>query len=1050
MRYGKRFFGGIAGFSYKNARMILILFSILILVSPWFLKDLKLETALSIVEIDDPLTRIYQETTEIFGDSVPLVICFKRGDVPQKSMDSLTDKLAETISSWPDILHVDSGPINLKHDRIATAIIRAALINSSPETLGTFAAKFKEDGILRELRKTRKKLLTASDPDVQAALVFDVLNLREILLPFFEARMGNLRFSRNSLYYDNDENTRRLIFIYPRGLSEDTQYSSGLIDRVTRAVLEGKNSLLQAAALEFNLSGKYAQSAEGSQILQQDMRVISLWACLLIFLLMALVLRSFRSVVIAFSPLLAAVVSVLIFARFFFNPLNPVAIAFAAILIGLGIDVMIHCAGRFFQLQENQPSLETAIRRTLEDCGPPVSIGMTTTAAAFACLVFAKFRALAAFGLLTASGLMITLAVSLILFPAVVRVVSPRGSARMTGLRFQSLPQAFFESSRSRPYLAIGLGLCLLAGSFFFAKNFRFEMDLYKGLPDDMESLRAAREIAQTFGVSLTHNTQLFVQAPDYESAMAFQKSLDEKLERLLLEGKITGFQSPSLFTVYPDMARDRLARIQETASLIRENRIAFEDALDELRFKRTPQLADYYDLVENVFTPDKISIEEWGREAADIPIAGKNIRFVGSAVYLQTYIWPLNDEDDFSVVKDISAEFQSFPLPAGVRFHVLGSFQYFEHINMLIRSDFYRVSLLSLLAVGLLALLFFHNLPQMLIALAPLAAAIPLTFALLEVLGLSFTPAGIGMTAMVVGIGIDDAVHILTRIKDADFPHQKKILASIAPILALTTISTAIGFGALLLSRLYSIRTMGLAVAIGVLSCFLFTVLFLPSFLALRGRRRIRKAKSPVILLLLCILPFSQVRGQETELNDLLSRLEEKYETTDSLSCRFTQTKSISQLVGKIEFKGEMIFRKPHFLHLELHGEENLNIFADGETIWLEDLDYDEVESFPFATLKDSGRLSHLIPPLFLSGSEDLRSSFDIELLPNEGDRHVLELTPKTSSPIARIRFAVDSQSRINWMTISYSNGDFTETRFHGWKKLPNISKHFFRYRKD
>jgi predicted RND superfamily exporter protein/outer membrane lipoprotein-sorting protein len=1050
MSSGKHVFGGIAEFSYKNARLILVLFSILILISPLFLKDLRLETALSVVEIDDPMSRVYQETTEIFGDSVPLVIYFERGNVPQESMDGLTDRLAETVSSWPDILDVDSGPINLKHSGIARAIIRSALINSPPETFDAFAAKFKKDGILKELRKTRKKLLTASDPDVQAALVFDVLNLREILLPFFETRMGNLRFSPNSLYYDNEENTRRLIFIFPRGLSEDTRYSSGLIDRVSRTVLEIKNSYPQAASLEFRLSGKYAQSAEGTQILQRDMQIISLWAGLLIFLLMALVLRSFRSVLVAFSPLLAAVVSVLLFARFFFNPLNPVAIAFAAILIGLGIDVMIHCAGRFFQLQENEPSIETAIRRTLEDCGPPVSIGMTTTAAAFACLAFAKFRALAAFGLLTASGLMITLAVSLFLFPAVVRVVFPKGSPRMTGLRFQSVPQALFEASRSRPYLAIGLGLCLLAGSLFFAKNFRFEMDIYKGLPDDMESLRTAREIARTFGVSLTHNTQLFVQAPDYESAMALQKSLDQKLERLLREGKITGFQSPSLFAVYPDTARDKLTRIRETALLIRENRIAFEAALDDLRFNRTVQLEDYYDLVENVFTPNKISMEEWGREAADIPIAGKNIRFTGSAVYLQTYVWPLNDEDDFSVVKDISAEFQSFPLPAGVRLDVLGSFQYFEHINMLIRSDFYRVSLFGLLAVGLLALLFFRNLPRMLIALTPLAAAIPLTFALLEVLGLSFTPAGIGMTAMVVGIGIDDAVHILTRIKSVDFPDQKKILASIAPILALTTISTAIGFGALLLSRLYSIRTMGLAVAIGVLSCFLFTVLFLPSFLALRGRRRTRTAKSPVILLLLFLLPFSPARGQESELNDLLSRLEEKYEATDSLSCRFTQTKSISQLVGKTEFKGEMIFRKPHFLHLELRGEENLNIFADGETIWLEDLDYDEVESFPFAALKDSGRLSRLVPPLFLSGSEDLRSSFDIELLPNEGDRHVLELTPKSLSPITRIRFAVDPQSRINWMTIFYSNGDFAETRFRDWKKLPRISKHFFRYRKD
>lgn len=838
MRIGKYVFRAVAKFSYKNAYLILVFFSILIVLSPGVLKDIKLESALSVVEIDDPLSQVYQETTEIFGDSVPLVIQFQRKNVPSQALDSFTNALSETISSWEDILHVDTGPINLGHKKTATAVIRSVLVNSSPEVLSEFAARFNENGILRELRKTRKKLLTASDPDLQAALVSDVLNLREILLPYFEARMGNLRFSRNSLYYDNEENDQRLIFIYPRGLSEDTQYSSDLIDRVSNAVHRIKKSFPQAESLQFHLSGKYAQAAEGTQILQKDMRMISILASLFIVLLMVFILRSFRSVLIAFYPLLAALVCVFIFARFFFNPLNPVAIAFAAILLGLGIDVMIHCSGRYFQLCQNLSSVETAICRTLEDCGPPVAIGMTTTAAAFACLIVAEFKALATFGILTACGLLITLIVSLFLFPAVVRVVSHKAATRVTGLRFQAVPQALFESSRSRPYKAIGLGVCLVLGSLFIAKDFRFEMDLYKGMPDDMESLHAAREIARAYGVSLTQNTQLYIKAADYENAMALQKSLDQKLKALLRDGKIAGFQSPSLFAVFPEMLHERQTLIQEIALLIREKRADFEAGLDKLRFRKTSQLSDYYDLVENIFSLNESPEEEWAREAANIPIAGKNIQFVGSMVYLQTYVWPLNDENDFSVVKDIPAEFQSFPQPPGVSLNVLGTYQYFDHINMLIRADFFRVSSLSLLAVGVLVLLFFRNLGQMFLALIPLAAAIPLTFAILKILGLSFTPAGIGMTAMVVGIGIDDAVHILTRMKKGDPLHQKESLNSIAPILALTTISTTFGFGALLLSHLYSIRTMGLAVAIGVLSCLLFTILFLPSIHAIISKK--------------------------------------------------------------------------------------------------------------------------------------------------------------------------------------------------------------------
>ncbi len=1029
----------IAKFSYKNAKSILILFSILMVTSPWFLKDLRIESTQSVVINDDPLSRIYQKTTEIFGDSVPLVIFFRKEKVSPKTMNSITDKLWETISSWEDIRYVDTGPVNLKQTPLAKAILRSSLINSSPDILTAFTDKFTANGMKKALQRTRKKLLAASNPDVQAVIAADVLNLRDIFQPIFEERLGKLKISSNSPYYDSEDNNHRLIFIYPQGLSEDIQYSRKLIDRVRYTVRETIDAHPQAAALQFQLSGKYAQSTEATQILQWEMRMISLLACLFIIFLLALVLRSFRLVVIAFFPLLAALVCAFLFARLFFNPLNPVAIMFAAILLGLGIDVMIHCAGRFFQLSEKSPSMETAACQTVVDCGPPVTIGMATTAAAFACLVFADVKALSGFGILTACGILIVLAVSLFLFPAMVRVVSPTKNHRKAGLRFQILPQTLFEFSRSRPYIALGLGLFLFVGSLFIAKDFRFEMDLYKGLPDKMESLQTAREIAKAFGVSLTQNTQLYVEAKDYETAMAFQQILDEKLASLAQEGRITSFLSPSKFAVYPDQVRNRKAQLHETTRLVKQNHPYFETLLDELRFKKSPHLFEYYKLMESLVTPDDIPIEDWAREVADMPLAGKNIRFGEGKVHLQTYVWPVNDEKDFSVAMNNVSEFQAITPPPGVSFQTLGTMYYFEHMNNIVRSDFFRVSGVSLIAVTVLVFFFFRTVPQTLLALIPLTAAIPLTFAVLHILGLSFTPPGIGLIAMVIGIGIDDAVHILARTKNADPMDHNKIIKSIAPVLTLTTVSTTIGFGALLLSRFYSVRMIGLAVAIGVLSSLLFTMLFLPSLTTLCRNRHFKRIKFLLpLFIIMAAFPLSKSFGQDATLDDILTKLQKRYEATDSLTCRYTQTKLISQLVGKFEFTGKIIFHKPHSLYLELRGDENLNLHMDEKAVRIEDLDLDEEEIFPINTVKDSERLSRIIPPLISNSIDQLREKYDITLLPKQDNLEIIELTPKTPSQIAYIRFALGPFSKIDWMKTTYTNGDYTETQFYDWKKLP------------
>ena len=490
-------FGRLGVFSFRRAKTILAVSLIFSLGSAWFLKDLRFDTISSELDVEDPEMMAYSQSLDEFGDSGTLLIRMSpAANAPLSSLNDWTDAVSSALSAWEDIRFVESSAIEFVDVSAAAAFLRAAVLNREPAVLEAFSKKFEEGALERELRRHRKLLLTASDPELLAALASDPLNLRELLEPHLKSVRGNMEFASSAAYLDAANGRSRIIIVHPAGLSEDINYSQSLETRVRNLMGETRIAGLRPPGAEFGLTGKYAQSAEASRITMEDMRVISLIASLLIFFLIWLVFRRMRAVFISLIPLAFSLVASFVFARVFFNPLSPVAMAFAAILLGLGIDIVLHCTGRVFQVFPKSASLEEALRLTFEDCGPPIAIGVTTTAAAFYCLTFARFKAISQFGLLTSGSLVITLVVSLFIFPAAVRFFFPVKHAHLHP-RFQKIPVRLFSFSANRPLTAVGIGLFVLILSLFAARDFRFEMELFKGIPDNMQSMTVANDIAR-------------------------------------------------------------------------------------------------------------------------------------------------------------------------------------------------------------------------------------------------------------------------------------------------------------------------------------------------------------------------------------------------------------------------------------------------------------------------------------------------------------------------------------------------------------------------
>ena len=97
-------------------------------------------------------------------------------------------------------------------------------------------------------------------------------------------------------------------------------------------------------------------------------------------------------------------------------------------------------------------------------------------------------------------------------------------------------------------------------------------------------------------------------------------------------------------------------------------------------------------------------------------------------------------------------------------------------------------------------------------------------------ILGIPFNPANTIVIPLIFGIGIDDGVHVVH-----DFRAQRgryHLTPSLTNAIFLTTLSTIIGFGSLMIADHRGLQSLGRVLVIGLASCTLVSLTLLPALL--------------------------------------------------------------------------------------------------------------------------------------------------------------------------------------------------------------------------
>ncbi len=144
----------------------------------------------------------------------------------------------------------------------------------------------------------------------------------------------------------------------------------------------------------------------------------------------------------------------------------------------------------------------------------------------------------------------------------------------------------------------------------------------------------------------------------------------------------------------------------------------------------------------------------------------------------------------------------------------------------------------LALGIVTILVLAIFRDPILSLCAMTPVVLGCLVLAFLWGGLGLKINFMNVGILPMVIGIGVDDGIHLVARYVRSPVRDVKDVLRTTGAAVVLTSFTTLLAFGTLAFSINRGLASVGWLSALGVLLCLVASLSVLPALLELHRRK--------------------------------------------------------------------------------------------------------------------------------------------------------------------------------------------------------------------
>jgi predicted RND superfamily exporter protein len=686
------------------------------------------------------------------------------------------------------------------------------------------AAKLSREGIKRSVTALKALLLAPAPPVDRRILTMDPLGLLTTLAEHLSRR--GLPVDPESGYYLGSHGTALLMILRPAGSSYEISFNKKLLNGLAKIEDEVRSAMGEGAAVAVSYTGSYVYAFYFARWLQQDFTVLSLLSLGGLILLFFLFFRRPLVLPLTLIPLGASILWTLALAGVLLGHLNMVSIAFSAIVLGLGIDIAIHFYARFEEEMMGRGGFREALRETYANTGRAILTAVATTVFVFFVFAFSSFKGIAELGVLCGLGMLVNIAAMLLVFPSLLVGAHRRGILNPT--KHQERWRGRLEVSLQRFYLLHGrkvlvavVLILLLAG--WLAKDVRFEQSIRQLEPRDLPPALVNKRIQDLFG---ERGEKLIVLIRDRELERALQKndSLRETLEEMRAQGTIQAFDSLAFFLPSVKTQRRNLMRLHN----LDRGRV-LEDLRETLLsqgFRLKPFAKFFVNFRE---TGEGVLRIDTGLPEGHPALVGNYLRRDDEDFLIATYIYCTDIRNFMEAYHRLSSGVG--PWRQGV---LITGFPLVENaFGRIVKQDFGTLSFISILGILLILLLSFRGWRETLVILIPLFGAAIFFLALMTILDISINLFNLIVIPLIFGVGVDDHVHIIHRyLENRGRNGIGKAVIRSGRAVVLTSLTTMVGFGALMASRFDGLVLLGSTTLIGIVLAMLFALVVMPALI--------------------------------------------------------------------------------------------------------------------------------------------------------------------------------------------------------------------------
>ncbi len=693
------------------------------------------------------------------------------------------------------------------------------------------------------------------------------------------------RFLFGTPYFLNTDGSMALLFIQPTFTIDDIDSYVTFIPRLERMLKEKADSL----GVEAGLTGLLVVSKDEFLTSQQGLVVSMTIAVVLILLLLVLTFRMYSVPLISGIPLLVGVFWTMGLAGFVMRRLNILSAMYMVALVGLGVDYAIHLLTTYIQEREDGRSFSESIQESMRKSGSGILTGALTTAIAFFALLVAESQVVRELGVIAGLGILCELAAMFILVPALLgfrnHILIKRGAGGSRLLHGLGLRYRFMHGLGDRikhlPGLFAVIPLVLAVIFALQTPKIQIEGNIMNMEAKGLESVELQDVMVEEFGI-----------APDVMSVLGSDleelRSMEERIEDLASVKRVD-----SLLPYYPSNEQQvnrlpevELFRLQLLSSQVQPG-VNVEALLEEMirleyNLLEISDLAYMADLERMLDRLNRLTgLDEEGKKATSTYLeriieqleaepagAGQGLheyqqalvpmlsgmlfamagietitqemipefilnsyRSEGGNAYLLNIVPTRNpwDQEYRTVLTDQLAT---------VTDRATGMVLAADQMTQIARTDGVRAAVVALITIFFLLLIDFRNVKLSILTLLPLVLSMATLLGIMAVAGIKFDFVNVIAIPLLIGIGIDDAVHISHRYVLEGKGRIDHVVARTGRAVLLTSLTTIIGFASFIPSIMRAMRSTGIVLSLAMALAFLFSILFFPSVLLIAAEK--------------------------------------------------------------------------------------------------------------------------------------------------------------------------------------------------------------------